>query len=87
VPGLGFQPLHHVAQHGREVFDGNLAFVAVEDFHEARHVRAFEVVRQADIHVEHGDRVLYAAGFVEHLDRVAYRLDADLVDGDAAGIG
>ena len=34
--------------------------MAVEDLDEARHVRALEVVGQADVHVEHGDGVLHA---------------------------
>ena len=86
VPGFGFELLDHVAQHAREILDRNLAFVAVEDFNETRHVRALEVVRQADVHVEDGDGVLDAACLVEHPHRVPDRLDADAVDGDAAGV-
>jgi hypothetical protein len=87
MAGFGFELGEHVAQHGREILDRDLAFVAVEDLHEARHVRALEIVRQADVHVEHGDGVLHAGRFVLHLDRVADGLDADLVDRDVAGVG
>ena len=83
----GFEFLRHLMQHGREVFDGDLTFAAVENLDEARHVRALVVVRQADVHVEHGDGVLHAARAVEHLDRVTDGLDADPVDGDMARIG
>jgi hypothetical protein len=61
MTGFGFQPVYHFTQHGREILDRNLAFVAVENLHETRHVGALEVVRQADIHVEDGDRMLDAA--------------------------
>ena len=87
MAALGFEFLRHFMQHGREVFNGDFAFAAVENLHEARHVRAFVVVRQADVHVEHGDGVLHAARAVEHLDRVADGLDADPIDGDMARIG
>lgn len=61
--------------------------MAVQDLHEARHVRALEVMRQTDIHVERCDGVLDAFGFILDLDRVANGFDADLVDGYLAGIG
>jgi hypothetical protein len=35
MAGLGFQPLDHFTQHGGKVLDRNLAFVAVENLHEA----------------------------------------------------
>ena len=54
--------------------------MAVQYLHEAGHVGALEIVRQTDVHVEHGDGVLDADRFVLHLDRVANRLDANLVD-------
>ena len=48
---------------------------------------ALEVVRQLHIHVELGDRVLLALAAIFHPNRVAYVLDAYLVDRDIAGIG
>jgi len=59
----------------------------IENFHEAGHVRALEIMWQEHIHVERGDSVLLA--FCPVLDpyRVANILDADLVDGDLAGVG
>jgi hypothetical protein len=43
-------------------------------------VGALEIVWQTDVHVEHGDGVLDADRFILNLDRVANRLDANLVD-------
>ena len=48
---------------------------------------ALEIVRQTNVHVEHGDGVLNAARFVLNLDRMANRLDTNFVDGDLAGVG
>src|SRR5262249_41011228 len=60
----------------------DLALVRVEDLDEARHVRTLELVGQADVHVEHGNGILYAARAFGDPDRVADRLDADLIDGE-----
>jgi desulfoferrodoxin (superoxide reductase-like protein) len=49
------------------------SLVRIEDFDEARHVGALEVMGQADVHVEAGNRVAHAAALVQHLDRMAYR--------------
>ena len=87
VAGLRFQFFDHVAQHAGEIFDRNFAFVAVEDLDKARHVRAFEVVRQADVHVEYGDGVLNATRAVENPNRVPDGLDADPIDGDLPRVG
>ncbi len=59
----------------------------VQDLHETGHVRAFEIVRQIDVHVEIGDGVLFAAGAVLHLDRVIDVLDADFVDRNLTRVG
>ena len=69
-------------QHAAERIDRDLALV-VQDLHEARHVRALEVVRQVHVHVEVGDGVLLAGGAVLDPHRVADVLDADAVDRDA----
>ncbi len=66
-----FQPLDHLAQRRLEILHGDFTLVAVEKFDKTRHVRALEVVRQADIHVEDGNGVLHAAVLVLHLDRMA----------------
>jgi hypothetical protein len=60
-PALGRQMLGHFLQHLAEGLDRDLALVPMQDLHEARHVRALEVVRQVHVHVEIGDRVLLAA--------------------------
>ena len=59
----------------------------MQDLHEARHVRALEVVRQIHVHVEICDRVLLAARPILDLDRVINVLDAHPVDGDLPRIG
>ncbi len=86
VAGFGFELDDHVAEHGREVFDRNFTFVAVQYFHEAGHVGALEIVWQTDVHVEHGDGVLDTDRFILNLDWVANRLDAHLVDRNVARI-
>ena len=50
-------------------------------------MRALEVVRQGDVHVEVGDRVLLAARAVLDAHRVKNVLDADAIDRDAARVG
>ena len=85
-PGVRLEALGHLGEQAAEGLHGNLA-LAVQDLHEARHVRAFEVVRQVHVHVEVGDRVLLARGAILHLHGVIDVLDADLVDRDLAGIG
>src|SRR4029079_2297895 len=87
VPFLGLELLRHLLEHRLEGLHGDLALVRLEDLDEARHVRALEVVRQGDVHVERGDRVLHAARALRDAHRVADRLDADLVDRELARIG
>ena len=86
MAGVGLEALGHLRQQAAEGLDGDLA-LAVQDLHEARHVRAFEVVRQVHVHVEVGDRVLLARGTILHLHGVIDVLDADLVDRDLASVG
>ncbi len=59
----------------------------MEDFHEARHVRALEVVGQAHVHVEVRDGVLLTRRAVLHPHRVADVLDAHAIDGQATRVG
>ena len=87
VARFGFQAFDHLAQHAFEVLDRNLALARVENFDEARHVGALEVMRQVHVHVEVGDGVLDAAALVRDPNRVADAFDADLVDGDLPGVG
>ena len=58
-----------------------------QDFNETRHVGAFEIVRQFDVHVEDCDRVLFVAAAVLDPDRMAQSLYPDLVDRQVAVIG
>jgi hypothetical protein len=48
---------------------------------------AFKVVRQIYVHVKGGDGVLLTAVTLPHSDWMANVFDADLIDGDAAGVG
>ena len=86
-PALACQMLGHLLEHLAEGIDRDFALVAMQDLHEARHVRALEIVRQIHVHVEIRDRVLLAARPILHLDRMIDVLDADLVDRDLARIG
>src|SRR5205814_10329978 len=72
-------------QHAAKRLHRDLA-LAVQDFHEARHVRALEVVRQAHVHVETGDGVLLTRGSILDPHRVADVLDAHAVDGQLARV-
>ena len=58
----------------------------VQDLDETRHVSALEVVREAHVHIERGDCVLYAVAPVRHPHWVADGLDSNLVDGEPAGV-
>jgi len=51
-----------------------------ENLHEARHVRAFDVVCQPDVHREFRDGVLNFAGRCAEGDRISEALDAHLLD-------
>ena len=59
----------------------------MQNFHEARHVRAFEIMRQIHVHVEVGHGVLLAARPILHLHRMIDVLDAHLVDGYLPRVG
>lgn len=58
----------------------------VKNLDKARHMRAFEIVRQMHIHVESGNRVLHADALVLDHDRMADAFDADAIDGDLAQV-
>ena len=80
MPGRRLQAGDHFAQHGLEALDRYFLLVRVENLDETRHVGALEIMRQPDIHVEVGDGMTHAAALVQYLERMAYVLDADLVD-------
>ena len=86
MAGFSFEFDQHFAQHDGKILDRYFAFVAIQYLHKARHVRALEVMGQANVHVEHGDGVLHAGRLVLDHDRVADGLDADLVDGYLARV-
>src|SRR5215469_9791746 len=86
MAGVRFQPRGHGAQHAAEGFNRDLA-LGVQDLDETRHVRAFEVVRQADVHVESRDGVLLAGRAILDPHRVTDVLDADTVDRQPPRIG
>src|SRR5258708_23971385 len=79
------EPGGHLDEHGRKGINRNLALV-VQHLHEARHVRALEVMGQVHVHVEGRDRVLLAGRAVLDAHRMADVLDADAVDGNAARV-
>lgn len=59
----------------------------MQDLDEARHVRAFEVVRQVHVHVEVGDGVLFATGAIFDPHRVIDVFHPHAVDRDLARVG
>src|SRR5207247_5104910 len=86
VAGLGLEPLDHLLEDHLEGLRRDLALMRVQDLDEARHVSAFEVMRQSHVHVEGGDGVLRAAAALGHADWMPDRLDPDLVDGELAPV-
>src|SRR5262249_2056146 len=73
-------------EHELERVDRDLALVRVEDLDEPRHVRALELMREPDVHVERRDGALGAARALRDPDRVADRLDPYLVDRELAPV-
>ena len=86
MPRLGFETFHHILQHTAERLHGNFPLTAVEDLHKTRHVRAFEVLRQMNVHVERRDGMLYATLAIGDLHGMANRLYTDTIDGDVTSI-
>lgn len=84
---FGVEPGFHFVEDGDDAVGGDGLVMLVEDFEEARHVRAFFVLGERDVEVDHGDGVLFAAAGLAEGDGVADGFDADLVDGDVAGVG
>ena len=83
---LRVQAAREVSQDVGHVIHVQFRAEFIQHFHEAAHVRAFELVRQ--IHRERGcgDGVLEGAGFVAHLHRVAQSANTHSIDGDAASV-
>src|SRR6516165_4525784 len=86
VAAVRLEPRGHGAQHAAEGLDRDLA-LSVQYLHEARHVRALEVVRQAHVHVETGYGVLLARRAILDPYRVADVLDAHAVDRQPPRVG
>ena len=57
-------------------------FMLIQNFNEPRHVRAFEIMGQTNIHIKVRYCVLLAPGTVTDNDRMLYILYADLVNSD-----
>ena len=87
MAGVRFQAFGHFLEHFLEGFNRDFAFVNIENFHKARHVCAFEIVRQIDVHVEVGDGVLLADRAVTYTHRVTDILDTNFINRYPPGIG
>ncbi len=61
--------------------------VFLEDFDEATHVSAFELVGEVDGEGDGGDGILGSVSTVADDDGVAESFDADLIDPEISGIG
>ena len=61
--------------------------VFLEDFDEATHVSAFELVGEVDSKSNGGDGILGSVSTVADDDGVAESFDADLIDPEISGIG
>jgi len=87
VGGVGLEALLESAEDGGDAFDMNEAAVFLENFEEAAHVGAFELVGEIDGEGDGGDGVLGRVGAVADEDGVAETFDADLIDPEISGIG
>ena len=86
VGGVGLEALLESAEDGGDAFDMNEAAVFLENFEEAAHVGAFELVGEIDGEGDGGDGVLGRVGPVAHEDGIAETLNADLIDPEISGI-
>ena len=66
---------------------GDFSLVATEDLQEATHVGPLEVVRQTHGHRDRGRGLLLLVLLIQDGDRKGEVADADLIDGDAPGVG
>ncbi len=83
---LRIEPPLELVENRGQAAKGNFPRVLGQDFEESAHVGALEVMGEVDRHrnVSHGGHWLAAAAL--HADRVAEIGNADLINGDAAGI-
>ena len=61
--------------------------VLVEDFNEAAHVSALEIVGQIDEKIDRAGSVLLFAALVENLNRIFYVFDPDFLKGNGPCVG
>ena len=67
---MGMQLLPHLFQNGLKRFNADLTFEFIEHFHKSAHVRALEMMRQVDIHIDGGIDRLRAAGAIKDNNRI-----------------
>ncbi len=84
---FSFQTFLDVMADVHDLVGLNGLVMAIEHFQKARHMRAFLVVGQSDVHVDASDGVLFAAGFgtLQH-NRIANVFDADFIDGNVSNV-
>ena len=63
-----------------------LAVKPVENLDKTAHMRPFKPVRQIDVHIHLGDRLLTFTCLVEQADRVGDRFNTDFSDADPAEV-
>ena len=81
------QAQQHFPEHCEQAILRQRAAPAFEKLDEARHVGALGLGRQTNCHGQIGDGVHYLATGGFQLQRVAQSLDADVLDGQTAGVG
>ena len=86
IAGTGFEPGQHGLHQGAQAGHVQRRGVGMQHLEKARHVRALDVVRQPDIHVDGRHRRLLGAAGALYPQRKLDRLDADAVDGDGAPV-
>lgn len=87
VSGVGLEAFLEGTENGGNTFDVDEAAVFLENFEEAAHVGAFELVGEIDGEGDGGDGVLGGVSAIADEDGVAQAFDADLINAQVAGIG
>src|SRR5437762_4532424 len=85
--GNGAESGGHALVHGAQPGEIERLATLLEDLDESRHVRALDVVREADVHAELRDRMLDFAVGLPDRHGIAKPLHADALDGQLAPIG
>ncbi len=80
------QVLFHVFKNHRKFLQRNFRLQMMQHLDKPAHMSAFILVRQIDIHIYGGDRMLKSIATIAHRYRVPQVFDADLINRNIAVI-